>query len=147
MTKLGASGILVRDGREFLLGRREAKDEALPGMWCTPGGGVEEGEAINAAIAREFREETGLIVSVGSLVAVTERFSERGHSVLVFKQVHLKTDTKPIVGEGFDQIKWFSASELAQVDGTGTVTPATEEAIWAFMRTSMFTAVPYDARQ
>ena len=38
--------------------------------WEFPGGQVEEGESLTAALGREVREETGIEVSVGSLVGV-----------------------------------------------------------------------------
>ncbi|MBK9030040.1 MAG: NUDIX domain-containing protein [Myxococcales bacterium] len=43
------------------------------GLWTVPGGKVHHGEALAAAVAREVREETGLEVRPGPLVAVIER--------------------------------------------------------------------------
>jgi ADP-ribose pyrophosphatase YjhB (NUDIX family) len=57
---------VIRDGRgRVLLGRR-----ADNGQWGLPGGNVEIGESVTAAIVREAREETGLEVAVVRLVGV-----------------------------------------------------------------------------
>jgi 8-oxo-dGTP diphosphatase len=47
--------------------------EPLRDEWTLPGGAVETGETLAAAIARELEEETGLIVDVGPIVAVLDR--------------------------------------------------------------------------
>jgi ADP-ribose pyrophosphatase YjhB (NUDIX family) len=47
--------------------------EPLAGQWSLPGGGVEVGETLAEAIAREILEETGLLVDVGPTVEVFDR--------------------------------------------------------------------------
>ena len=49
------------------------KYEPLQGQWTLPGGGIEVGETLEAGIARELAEETGLIVDVGPIVDVFDR--------------------------------------------------------------------------
>ena len=49
------------------------KYEPLQGQWTLPGGGIEVGETLEAGIARELVEETGLIVDVGPIVEVFDR--------------------------------------------------------------------------
>jgi ADP-ribose pyrophosphatase YjhB (NUDIX family) len=63
--------------------------EPLAGQWSLPGGTLEVGETLAAAMAREVGEETGLTVDVGPIVDVFDRIFHdeasrvRYHFVLV----------------------------------------------------------------
>jgi 8-oxo-dGTP diphosphatase len=67
---VGIGGAIVRDGRVVLIKRRY---EPLAGQWSLPGGTLELGETLEAAVAREMLEETGLQVEVGPVVDVFDR--------------------------------------------------------------------------
>ncbi|MGL4397524.1 MAG: NUDIX domain-containing protein [Hyphomicrobium sp.] len=54
---LGAQACVIKDAAEVLLIRHTYR----PG-WHFPGGGVEKGEALEMALAREVAEETGIIL-------------------------------------------------------------------------------------
>jgi ADP-ribose pyrophosphatase YjhB (NUDIX family) len=58
------SAVVVRDGRLLLQQRADG------GQWGLPGGSVEIGETVTAAIEREVREETGFEIAVGRLIGV-----------------------------------------------------------------------------
>lgn len=65
-----AFGLAVRDGRLALV---EVKKPGHPGWLDLPGGAIEAGETAEAAVAREFGEETGLIVSVSGFVTTADQ--------------------------------------------------------------------------
>jgi 8-oxo-dGTP diphosphatase len=58
-------GVYVRDGKMLLLKRSV---EPFKGFWHVVGGHVGEDEGLKAALIREFKEETGLDVTVGGII-------------------------------------------------------------------------------
>jgi 8-oxo-dGTP diphosphatase len=67
---VGVGGVVIHEGRVVLIKR---KYEPLAGHWSLPGGTLELGETLEAGVAREVLEETGLVVEVGPLVEVFDR--------------------------------------------------------------------------
>lgn len=67
---VGVGAVIVSEGRVVLIKRRF---EPLAGQWSLPGGTLELGETLEAGVAREILEETGLEVEVGPVVEVFDR--------------------------------------------------------------------------
>lgn len=78
--------VFDRDGRVLLVERGTPPAE---GLWSVPGGKLEPGETLAQAVAREVREETGLVVEVGALACVVERMSEGYHYVILDYLAHV----------------------------------------------------------
>jgi 8-oxo-dGTP diphosphatase len=76
-----AVGAFVFDGdRVLLVERGQPPGE---GLWTVPGGRQEPGETLAQAVAREVREETGLVVEIGPLACVVERIGADHHFVIL----------------------------------------------------------------
>jgi ADP-ribose pyrophosphatase YjhB (NUDIX family) len=67
---VGVGAVIIQDGKVVLVKRRF---EPLAGQWSLPGGRLELGETLEAGLAREMLEETGLDVEVGPVVDVFDR--------------------------------------------------------------------------
>ncbi len=67
---VGVGAVIVHDGRVLLI--RRGRDP-MKGHWTFPGGVLEVGESLAEGLAREVREETGLVVEVLELVELLDR--------------------------------------------------------------------------
>src|ERR1700729_3548186 len=59
------AGVIRRDDGRLLITQRLA-DDTLGGYWEFPGGKVDPGEELGAALARELREEIGVEAEIGA---------------------------------------------------------------------------------
>jgi ADP-ribose pyrophosphatase YjhB (NUDIX family) len=53
-------------------------------FYCLPGGKLEVGETLEACLARELKEETGISAEIGKLLIINEWVSERDHRIEFF---------------------------------------------------------------
>jgi ADP-ribose pyrophosphatase YjhB (NUDIX family) len=114
-------GAVILDGARVLLVRR-GRPPAL-GRWSLPGGLVDVGEPLEAAVRREVAEECGLGVDAHGLVDVVDRIVRDADGRVRHHHVLLDYLATPIAGRieaGSDAVavQWCEAGELGALDVT-----------------------------
>ena len=113
---VGVGGVILDGDRVVLIRRRFPP---LAGEWSLPGGIVETGETLEACVAREMLEETGLHVDVGPVIDVFDRITRdpadrvEYHYVLV-DYLCRATGGALRAGSDVDAAKWVSTADLAE---------------------------------
>jgi mutator protein MutT len=75
---VGVGAVVVDRGRVLLVRRGS---EPMKGRWTLPGGLIELGEPLEAAVVREVSEETGLTVEPLELIELLDRIHRDGERV------------------------------------------------------------------
>src|ERR1051325_528152 len=109
-----AVGAVVQRSDDVLLIRR-ARGTAV-GQWSIPGGRVEFGEGLKAALAREVLEETGLEVKVGRFLGWAERMGDDPapyhYVILDFAAEPLDPAAVPRAGDDADDVAWVPTKAI-----------------------------------
>lgn len=112
--RISAGAIVESDGRLLLVRHRR------PGrydFWVAPGGGVKGEESLEAAAAREVREETGLAARVSKLLYIEEladagcRYVKFWHAASLVGGT-LDTSHHEAVAEYIVQAAWLAPEEF-----------------------------------
>lgn len=105
-------GLIERDGRVLVAQRPPGK--ALAGKWEFPGGKVEPGEAADACLARELREELGVDVRVGEALPPTlHRYAAGAIRLLPFRCALVAGEPHP---HEHSALRWCTPEEIAALD-------------------------------
>jgi 8-oxo-dGTP diphosphatase len=111
-------GAIIFDGDRILMAERGK--EPLKGWWSLPGGAVEAGELLKAAVCREVLEETGLIVEPVGVLEIFERIMRdtagipEYHYVLIDYVCRI-TGGELCAGDDVSSVAWVRRRDLASL--------------------------------
>ena len=129
---VGIGAVIVDDrGRVVLIKRRY---DPLAGRWSLPGGAVELGETLEASVAREMLEETGLDVDVGPVIEVFDRITVDDDRRVRYHYVLVDYLCWPVGGElcaggDVDDAVFVAPADLKAYDLTVKATAVIERAL------------------
>jgi ADP-ribose pyrophosphatase YjhB (NUDIX family) len=115
--QLAVSAAIFRDGKILLV--RRARSPAK-GFYSLPGGRVEFGETLHAAVLREVAEETALKIEILDLAAwreVVPGTSGGGH-YLIMSFAARWTSGEVILNDELDDYKWLAPEALGELKTT-----------------------------
>jgi ADP-ribose pyrophosphatase YjhB (NUDIX family) len=92
--------------------------EPLKGHWSLPGGLVELGEELANAVAREVREETGLVVEPLELIELLDRIYREDERVryhyVIADYLCRVTGGELLAASDADAVRWVEREEWAE---------------------------------
>ena len=122
MTPVVGVGAIVFDAEGRVLLIERGKPPGV-GLWSVPGGRLEGAETLAQGVAREVREETGLLVEVGPLACVIERMGDDHHFVILDYLARVIGGTLAAASDA-RAARWVTPEELSSLpltDGLGAV--------------------------
>jgi 8-oxo-dGTP diphosphatase len=130
VTRLAAYGVIRRDDAILLCRISPAYPAA--GQWTLPGGGIEFGEAPDAAVLREVEEETGLLARITGTPTILshtgvwprEQPVRYHHVRFVYPMEVVGGSERMEVDGSTDACGWFSRADLKRLPIVGLVSLA-----------------------
>ena len=125
--QLAVSAVIFRDGKVLLV--RRARSPAK-GFYSLPGGRVEFGETLHAALTREVDEETGLKIDIVGLAGwreVLPSASGGGH-YLIMSFAARWAGREPVLNDEHDDFKWLAPGAFGGLKLTGGLLEVIEAA-------------------
>ena len=111
-SKPTTGALVVRDGKLLLVRRLH---EPFKDWWDVPGGFLEPGEHPEAGVARELREETGLVVRPTRLFGIyMDTYGEDGDPTMSIKYECEVVGGREQAGDDAVELGWFGVDEIPE---------------------------------
>ena len=124
--------IISKDGKTLMGKKDPSQGGVYPDAWHIPGGGIEDGETMEMALAREVLQETGINISGQAVTKLPQighgetqkTLKETGEKVWCkmefnYFEIHidqLAEDIQLGTNDDLVELKWFSKDELSDVE-------------------------------
>jgi 8-oxo-dGTP diphosphatase len=120
--RLRVCGLCIENNSILLVRHHSLGEKGV--LWAPPGGGLQFNESAKDTLKREFMEETGVEVEIGSLVFVNEFLELPLHAIELFFEVNIKSGvisrgTDPEMGKDhqiINKVAFVGFEELKKMD-------------------------------
>ncbi|WP_433316726.1 NUDIX hydrolase [Micromonospora chersina] len=142
MPRTSARAIILDEDDRVLLCRfvspHPAVPNGAPAVWAAPGGGIEPGEDRLAALRREMREETGLVIAIDPphvwhqvVIAAADHapaFDGMVNDYFLIRATHFEpqgefTDHQLAADEHLAGFRWWQLTEITNYAGPDLFSP------------------------
>jgi len=131
--QLAVSAAIFRDGKILLVRRAGAPAR---GLYSLPGGRVEFGESLHAALHREVAEETALKIEIIGLAGWREVLPGTGGGgghYLIMSFAARWSSGEPVLNEELDDFRWLAPYALGDLNLTAGL-PEVIRSAWGLLR-------------
>lgn len=126
--RVNVRGIIFKDGKLLAQQLTPGSDGKARDYWCTPGGGIDEGESLHDALHREMIEETGIVPKIGKLLFIQQFHDGTKEQLEFFFHIENPQD--------YETIDLAATSHgLAEIRNVAFINPATTTIMPAFLKT------------
>jgi 8-oxo-dGTP diphosphatase len=115
--QLAVSASIFRDGKVLLVRRARSPGK---GLYSLPGGRVEFGESLHAALHREVDEETGLKIEILGLAGWREALPETtgGGHYMILSFAARWIGNEPALNDEHDDFRWLVPEQVGDLQLT-----------------------------
>lgn len=126
--RINVRGIIFKDGKLLAQQLTPGSDGKVRDYWCTPGGGINDGESLHDGLHREMIEETGIAPKIGKLLFIQQFHDGEKEQLEFFFHIENPKD--------YEAIDLATTSHgLAEITRVDFIDPTTTNILPAFLRT------------